>query len=171
VPARVANKRVKTPKTAAANVGGRVGGLSAATLARPVPFEACVETSDARNLLFLSGMLPVVNRKLVISGRLGKNLSLKEGQQAVRIAAFNALATARHHLGTLRRVKKLVKLTVLIATTEKFVDHAQLADAASEIFVQIFGRKAGHTRLVYGVQSLPIHAPVTVDCVFEIRPA
>jgi enamine deaminase RidA (YjgF/YER057c/UK114 family) len=137
----------------------------------PTPLGAYVESSDAGDLLFLSGMLPVVNGKLSISGRLGENLSVKEGQDAARIASLNALAVAKQHLGTLDRVKKLVKLTVLMATTEPFVDHAQVADGASKIFVQIFGPEAGHTRLVYGVQSLPIGAPVIVDCVFEIEPA
>src|SRR5438034_4280964 len=114
-------------------------------------------------------MLPVVNRKLSISGRLGENLSVKEGQEAANLASLNALAAAKQHLSTLDRLKKLVKLTVLIATTEQFADHAAVADGASNLFVQIFGRKTGHVRLVYGVQSLPIGAPVIVDTVFEIE--
>jgi hypothetical protein len=59
---------------------------------------------------------------------------------------------------------------VLMATTEEFSEHAAVADGASNLFVQIFGPEAGHTRLVYGVQSLPVGAPVIVDCVFEIKP-
>ena len=115
-------------------------------------------------------MLPVVNRKLPISGRLGDNLSVKEGQDAARVAALNALAVAKEHLGDLDRIKKLVKLTVLIATTEQFVDHAPVADGASNLFVQVLGPEAGHTRLVYGVQSLPLGAPVIVETIFEIEP-
>ena len=137
----------------------------------PTPLGAYVESSDTGNLLFLTGTLPVVNGKLAISGRLGDNLSVKEGQDAARIASLNALAVAKEHLGDLNRIKKLVKLTVLIATTGQFVDHATVADGASNLFVQIFGPEAGHTRLVYGVQSLPIGAPVIVDCIFEITPA
>src|SRR6476661_471903 len=137
----------------------------------PIPLGAYVESSAAGNLLFLSGTLPVVNRKLPISGRLGENLSVKEGQEAARIASLNALAAAKQHLGDLDRIKKLVKLTVLIATTEQFVDHAPVADGASNLFVQIFGSEAGHVRLVYGVQSLPISAPLIVDAIFEIGPA
>jgi enamine deaminase RidA (YjgF/YER057c/UK114 family) len=121
-------------------------------------------------LLFLSGTLPVANQKLVISGRLGETLSVKEGQEAARIASLNALAAAEEHLGHLDRLKKLVKLTVLMATTEQFVEHAAVADGASNLFVQIFGPGAGHVRLVYGVQSLPINAPVIVDVLFEISP-
>jgi len=115
-------------------------------------------------------MLPVFDRKLPISGRLGENLSVKEGQEAARIASLNALSAAKQHLGSLDRIKKLVKLTALIATTEQFVDHAPVADGASNLFVQIFGPEAGHTRLVYGVQSSPAGAPVIVDCIFEIKP-
>lgn len=134
----------------------------------PTPLGAYVESSDSGNLLFLSGMLPVVNRKLAISGRLGENLSVKEGQEAARIASLNVLAAAKQHLGNLDQLKKLIKLTVLMATTEQFTEHAPVADGASNLFVQIFGTGAGHVRLVYGVQSLPIAAPVIVDVIFEI---
>lgn len=136
----------------------------------PTPLGAYVESSDAGNLLFLSGTLPVLNRELALSGRLGETLSVKEGQEAARIASLNALAVAKQHLGTLNRLKKLIKLTVLMATTEQFAEHAAVADGASELFAQIFGQEAGHVRLVYGVQSLPLQAPVVVDVIFEFRP-
>src|SRR6266403_1782292 len=156
-------------KAVAGGPSSRLGDLGIVLPAPPTPLGAYVESSDAGNLLFLSGMLPVVDRKLAISGRLGENLSVKQGQEAARVASLNALAAAKQHLGTLDRLKKLVKLTVLMATTEQFVDHAPVADGASDLFVQIFGREAGHVRLVYGVQSLPVGAPVIVDTVFEIE--
>jgi len=158
-------------KTLTGGLSSRLDKLRIVLPAPPTPLGAYVESSDTENLLFLSGMLPVVNRKLSISGRLGGNLSVKEGQEAARIASLNALAAAKQHLGTLDRLKKLVKLTVLIATTEQFVDHAPVADGASNLFVEIFGPEAGHVRLVYGVQSLPISAPLIVDVIFEIGPA
>ena len=138
--------------------------------APPTPLGAYVESSDVGALLFLSGVLPVVNRTLVVAGRLGETLSVEDGREAARIAALNALAAAKQHLGDLDRVKKLVKLTVLIATSEQFAEHASVADGASELFVEIFGSEAGHVRLVYGVQSLPIGAPLVVDTMFEIVP-
>src|SRR5712671_2408234 len=149
----------------------RLAQLGIVLPAPPTPLGAYVESSDAGNLLFLSGTLPIVNRKLAISGRLGENVSVKEGQEAARIASLNALAVAKEHLGDLDQLKKLVKLTVLIATTEQFVDHAPVADGASNLFVEILGPEAGHVRLVYGVQSLPISAPLIVDVIFEIAPA
>src|SRR6266436_3931577 len=147
----------------------RLSELGIVLPAPPAPLGAYVESSDTGNLLFLSGTLPVVNGKLAIAGRLGANLSVKEGQEAARIASLNALAAAKQHLDGLDRLKKRLKLTVLIATTEQFADHAAVADGASDLFVQIFGREIGYVRLVYGVQSLPIGAPVIVDTLFEIE--
>jgi enamine deaminase RidA (YjgF/YER057c/UK114 family) len=157
-------------KPVAGGPSSRLSALGIELPRPPIPLGAYVESADVGNLLFLSGTLPVVNGKLAISGRLGENLSVKEGQEAARIASLNALAVAKQHLGDLDRLKKLVKLTVLMATTEQFTEHAQVSDGASNLFVQVFGPDAGHVRLVYGVQSLPIGAPVIVDTVFEIEP-
>ena len=164
MPAPIGNKAV------ANSPSSRLSELGITLPAPPTPLGAYVESSDTSNLLFLSGTLPVVNRKLAIAGRLGENLSVKDGQEAARIASLNALAVAKEHLGDFNRLKKLVKLTVLMATTEQFTDHAPVADGASDLFVQIFSRDAGHVRLVYGVQSLPIGTPVIVDTIFEIEP-
>jgi enamine deaminase RidA (YjgF/YER057c/UK114 family) len=152
----------------ASKPGARVRELGLVLPEPPKPLGAYVESSDTGNLLFLTGMLPVVKGKLAMTGRLGESLSVEQGQEAARIGALNALAVAKHHLGDLDRLKKLVKLTVQIVTTAQFVDHAAVADGASKLFVQIFGEQQGHTRLVYGVQSLPIGAPVIVETVFEI---
>ena len=93
----------KTP--VAGSPSSRVSELGIVLPATPTPLGAYVESSDAGNLLFLSGMLPVVDRKLAISGRLGENLSVKQGQEAARVASLNALAAAKQHLGTLDRLK------------------------------------------------------------------
>src|SRR5256885_4186332 len=164
MPARSGNKPV------AVGPNSRLSELGIALPTPPTPLGAYVESSDAGNFLFLSGMLPVVDRKLAISGRLGENLSVKQGQEAARIASLNALAAAKQHLGTLDRLKKLVKLTVLIATTEQFADHAPVADGASNLFVQIFGPEAGHARLFYGEQRLHVGAPLMLAVIFEIEP-
>jgi enamine deaminase RidA (YjgF/YER057c/UK114 family) len=152
------------------NVASRLSELGIVLPTPPVPLGAYVESSDVGNLLFLTGTLPVVNGKLAISGRLGSTLSIQQGKEAARIAALNALAIANEHLGGLDRLKKLIKLTVLMVTTEEFTGHAGVADGASDLFVQIFGQELGHTRLVYGVSSLPIGAPVITDTIFEIEP-
>ena len=155
-------------KSPVAKPGSRLRELGLVLPQAPTPLGAYVEASKVGSLLFLSGILPVVNRKLSLTGRLGENLSVEQGREAVRIAAMNALAVAQQHLGDLDRVKKLVKLSVVLATTEQFFEHAAVADGASNLFVQIFGAENGHVRAVYGVQSLPIGTPVMVEVIFEI---
>ena len=135
----------------------------------PTPLGAYIEASQIGSLLFISGTLPLVDSKLAISGRLGANLSVDQGKEAARLAALTALAAAQDYLGDLDRIKKLVKLSVLVLTTENFVEHAAVADGASDLFVQLFGAEAGHARVVYGVHSTPIGTPVIVESVFEIE--
>jgi enamine deaminase RidA (YjgF/YER057c/UK114 family) len=152
-----------------AKPGSRLRELGLVLPKPPTPLGAYVETSQVDSLLFLSGTLPIANGKLAISGRLGQNLSVEQGREAARLAALNALAAAQAHLGDLDRVKKLVKLSVLISTTEEFVEHAAVADGASDLFVQLFGAQAGHVRVVYGVHSAPIGTPVMVETIFQIE--
>ena len=149
--------------------GSRLRELGLVLPKAPSPLGAYVEASQVGSLLFISGTLPLVHRKLAISGRLGANLSVDQGREAARLAALNALAAAQEHVGDLDRLKKLVKLSVLLLTTEEFVEHAAVADGASNLFVQLFGAQAGHVRVVYGMHSAPISTPVMVETVFEIE--
>ncbi len=148
--------------------GSRLRDLGLDLPAPPSPLGAYVETSRAGSLLFVSGTLPLVDGKLAISGRIGRDLSVSQGQEAARLAALNALAAAQEYTGDLDKVKKLVKLTVQIVTTEDFTEHAPVADGASNLFVQLFGPQAGHVRVVYGVYSLPVRTPVVVETIFEL---
>ena len=149
--------------------GSRLRELGIELPKAPTPLGAYVEAVQTGSLLFLSGVLPVVNRKLSIAGRLGENLSVGQGQEAARIAAMNTLAIAQEHLGDLDRLKRLVKLSVILLTTEQFVEHATVADGASDLFVQLFGIANGHVRTVFGVQSMPIGTPVIVEVIFELE--
>ena len=97
------------------------------------------EANQVGSLLFLSGTLPIVDRKLAYTGRLGDNLSVEQGREAARLSALNALALAQGYLGDLDRVKMLVKLTVLMVTTEEFNEHPSVGDGASNLFAQFFG--------------------------------
>jgi enamine deaminase RidA (YjgF/YER057c/UK114 family) len=157
------------PDTAPAdNPGARLRKLGLILPKPPTPLGAYVEVNQVGSLLFLSGTLPIVDGKLAFTGRLGENLSVVQGQEAARLAALNALALVHDHAGGLDRVKKLVKLTVLMVTTEQFTEHATVGDGASNLFAQLFGPESGHVRVVYGVQSMPIGAPVMVETVFEV---
>lgn len=134
----------------------------------PSPFGSYVETVQTGNLLFFSGMLPVVNHKPQYVGRLGKELDAEAGRDAVRTAALNVLAAAKKHLGSLDRVTRVVRLGVFLATSGDFFDQPPVADAASDLFRDLFGADRMAVRLVIGVASLPLGMPVELDVIFEI---
>jgi enamine deaminase RidA (YjgF/YER057c/UK114 family) len=157
------------PSIPAAKPGARLRELGLVLPKPPTPLGNYVEVNRVGPLLFPSGTLPIVNGKLAFTGRLGENLSVEQGQEAARLAALNALSVVQQHLGNLDRVKKLVKLKVLMVTSEHFVEHAAVGDGASNLFAQLFGPETGHVRVVYGVQSMPLGAPVMVETVFEVE--
>jgi enamine deaminase RidA (YjgF/YER057c/UK114 family) len=132
------------------------------------PLGFYVETLQTGNLLFLSGMLPVVDHKPKYVGRLGKELDTEAGRDAAYTAALSALAAARQHLGSLDRVTRVVRFGMFIATSGDFFDQPRVADAVSDLFRDIFGIEKTATRLVIGVASLPLGMPIELDVVFEI---
>jgi len=136
--------------------------------ATPVPFGSYVETVQTGNLLFLSGMLPVVDHKPKYVGRLGKELDAEMGRDAVRTAALVALAAASEHLGSLDRITRAVRLGVFLATSGDFFDQPRVADAASDLFRDVFGADKLAVRLVIGVASLPLGMPVELELIFEV---
>jgi enamine deaminase RidA (YjgF/YER057c/UK114 family) len=136
--------------------------------AAPAPFGSYVETVQTGNLLFLSGMLPVVDHKPKYAGRLGKELDAEMGRDAVRTAALSALAAARKHLGSLDRVTRVVRLGVFMATSGDFFDQPRVADAASDLFRDVFGSDKMAVRLAIGVAGLPLGLPVELEVIFEV---
>ena len=136
--------------------------------AAPTPFGSYVEALQTGNLLFLSGMLPVVDHKPKYLGRVGKEVDVESGRDAVRTATLGALAVAKEHLGSLDRVTRVVRLGVFMATSGDFFDQPRVADAASDLFRDLFGADKMAVRLVIGVASLPLGMPVELEVIFEV---
>jgi len=134
----------------------------------PTPFGTYVEALRTGNLLYLTGMLPVVDHKPKYLGRLGKELDAEAGRAAVYTAALGALATAKDFLGSLDRVSRIVRLGVYMATHGDFFDQPRVADAASDLFRDVFGIEKASTRLVIGVASLPLGMPVELEVILEV---
>jgi enamine deaminase RidA (YjgF/YER057c/UK114 family) len=134
----------------------------------PTPLGAYVESVQAGGLLFLSGTLPVEGGALKFPGRIGEELSVEDGRQATRLAALNALALAKEHLGSLDKVRRVVRLGVFLVTAPEFREHPKVADAASELMGSVFGADKTSTRLVFGMASLPLGACVVLESIFEM---
>jgi len=136
--------------------------------AAPTPLGSYVETVQTGNLLFFSGMLPVVDHKPKYVGRLGKELDAEAGRDAAYTAALNVLAAAKEHLGSLNRVTRVVRLGVFIATSGDFFDQPRVADAASDLFRDVFGIEKTSVRQVIGIASLPLGVPIELEVIFEV---
>ena len=146
----------------------RLQGLGIQLPAAPTPYGSYVETLQTGNLLFLSGMLPVVDHKPKYLGRLGKELDAEAGRDAAYTAALSALAAAKQHLGSLNRVTRVVRLGVFMATSGDFFDQPGVADAVSDLFRDIFGSEKTAVRLVIGVASLPLGMPIELEVILEV---
>ena len=134
----------------------------------PEPFGTYAEAVQTGNLLFLTGMLPTEGRRATFTGRIGAEIDVEGGRKAARLAALNALAVARQHLGSLDKVTRIVRLGVSVATAGDVKDQPKVADGASELLQQIFGKEKNPSRLVYGVASLPLGATVELEIIFEV---
>jgi len=134
----------------------------------PQPFGTYAEAVQTGNLLFLTGMLPTEGREAKFIGHLGMELDIEAGRKAAYLATLNTLAVARQHLGSLDKVTQVVRLGVSIATSGDVRDHPKVADAASELLQNIFGKEKNPCRLVYGVASLPLGTPVELEVIFEV---
>ncbi len=136
--------------------------------APPEPFGTYAEAVQTGNLLFLTGMLPTEGRAAKFIGRVGAELDVETGRKAAYLAALNGLAVAREYLGSLDKVTRIIRLGVLVATSGDFRDQPKVADGASELLQDIFGKGKNPSRLVYGVASLPLGTPVELELIFEV---
>jgi enamine deaminase RidA (YjgF/YER057c/UK114 family) len=136
--------------------------------APPEPFGIYAEAVQAGNLLFLTGMLPTEGREAKFIGRVGAELDVEAGRAAAYLATLNALAVVRQHLGSLDEVTRIVRLGVLVATSGDVRDQPRVADGASELLQEVFGKSKNPSRLVYGVASLPLGTPVELELIFEV---
>ena len=134
----------------------------------PDPFGTYVEAVQTGNLLFLTGMLPTEGRAAKFVGRVGAELDVEAGRKAAHLAALNGLAVAKRHLGSLDKVTRIVRLGVLIAISGDVRDQPKIADAASDLLQDVFGKDKNPCRMVYGVASLPLGTPVEVELIFEV---
>jgi enamine deaminase RidA (YjgF/YER057c/UK114 family) len=152
-------------------VNNAEAGLAAAGIelpSAPAPFGPYVPAVQTGNLLFLTGMLPTVGHEPKFLGRAGRELNAEQVRSAAYAAALNVLAVARQHLGSLDKISRVVTLGVYIATAGDFSDHVTVADAASELLRETPGIDKMSSRVVSGVQSLPLGVPVELEVIFEV---
>ena len=135
-----------------------------------VPAGSYVPYVITNNLVFISGQLPFIDRKLTIKGKVGDNVSLDDAvkmSEACAKALLSQLKAACN--GNLDKVNKVVKLGGFVASAPNFTDQPKVINGASDLIVNIFGDKGKHSRFAVGVAALPLNVPVEIDGVFEIE--
>ena len=127
--------------------------------APPKPVANYVPVVRVGDLLFLSGVLPSRDGQLIMTGKLGGNLTIEPGIEASRVAVLNGLSIIRSAAGSLDRVKQIVKMVGHIASAPGFTDQPQVLNGASDLLVSLFGDAGRHARVAVGAAELPRHAP------------
>jgi enamine deaminase RidA (YjgF/YER057c/UK114 family) len=136
----------------------------------PKPVAKYKTALQVGNLLYVSGHGPAkISADAPVAGRVGADLTLEQGKEAARLVGLNILATVRSTLGSLDKVKRLVKTLGMVNAAADFREHPQVINGFSELMAQVFGEDAGvGTRSAVGMGSLPGNIPVEVECLFEV---
>ena len=134
----------------------------------PDPVGAYVAFKKINNLLFISGQLPVSSDGKITKGKIGKDLTLEEGQKASRLCVINILAQAKKAMdGNLDKIKNCIKITGFVNSTDSFIDQPKVINPASETLSAVFGENGKHARAAVSTNSLPLGAAVEIDAIFE----
>lgn len=150
------------------SVEDRIRDLGFALPPVPKPAGAYVPGVITGSLCFTSGQSGTVEGKLVYSGRLGAELGVEDGYKSAQIAALNCLAELKWLLGSLDRVKRVVKVTGFVASAPGFGQQPMVVNGASELLEDVFGDNGKHARSAIGVAELPFGAPVEIELIVEI---
>tara|TARA_B000000460_G_scaffold221362_1_gene173409 strand:+ start:10 stop:486 length:477 start_codon:yes stop_codon:yes gene_type:complete len=135
----------------------------------PDPVGAYVAFKKIGNLLYISGQLPIGPDGKITKGKIGKNLSLEDGQKASKLCVINILAQASKAMnGDLDKIKNCIKITGFVNSTDDFFDQPKVINPASETLSSVFEDKGKHTRAAISTNSLPLGAAVEIDAIFEI---
>jgi len=135
----------------------------------PDPVGAYVAYKIIGNLLFISGQLPISGDGKIIKGKIGKDLTLEDGQEASRLCVLNILAQANKALnGNIDKIKNCIKITGYVNSTDDFKDQPKVINPASETLSQIIGENGKHARAAVSTNSLPLGVAVEIDAIFEI---
>ena len=141
-------------------------GLSVPEVAKPVA--VYIPAVRSGNHVFTSGQLPMRSGELMVTGKVGGEVSEEEAVACAQQCALNAIAAVKAEIGDLDQVKRIVKVVAFVASTPDFTGQPRVANGASELFGHAFGEAGIHARSAVGVPVLPLDSPVEVELIVEI---
>ncbi len=133
------------------------------------PLAAYVPAIKTDTWVFTAGQLPISNGELVFKGKIGKDISIEDGQNAARMCALNALSAIRGVIGDLNRITQIIKVVGYVNSAPGFTQQPLVINGASEFLKEIFGDKGAHARSAVGVSELPLDAAVEVELIVSFE--
>lgn len=137
----------------------------------PAPVAAYIPTVRSGNLVYVSGQLPFVDGKLMAEGPVPSKVTLETARDCAKRCVVNGLAALQGEIGSLDRVRRVVRVGVWVASDAGFGDQPKVANGASEMLQEIFGESGRHARAAVGSIALPLNTPVEVEFLFEVEDA
>lgn len=134
----------------------------------PKPVAAYIPCRRTGNLVFVSGQIPMKDGAMIAKGSIPGQVSLEVGRECARQCVLNALAVIKGEIGSLDRVRQVVRVGVFVCSEASFVDQPKVANGASELLVEVFGEAGKHARAAVGSIALPLGAPVEVELLVEV---
>jgi len=134
----------------------------------PAPAGSYVPVVISHGFAFVAGQIPLEGGQVKFKGKVDSDISIEAGQQAARLCTINALAQLRSALGSLDRIKRVVKVTGFVSSDPSFADQTKVINGASDLLVQVFGDAGMHARAAVGVSNLPLDSAVEVEFIVEI---
>jgi enamine deaminase RidA (YjgF/YER057c/UK114 family) len=150
------------------DVEQRLRGLGIELPEPAAPVANYVPAVQTGNLVFLAGTGPLKPDGTYMTGRLGDDVSIEEGQEAARLAGIALLSALKAEIGDLNRVKRIVKVFGMVNSTADFSDQPRVMNGFSDLMVEIFGDRGRHARAVAGMTSLPLNFAVEIEMVVEV---
>lgn len=137
--------------------------------AAPKPLASYIPAIKEGNLVFTAGQLPMVDGKLMYTGKVGNEITSEDGMRAAEICLLNCLSVVKAETGSLDNIERIIKLTVFVNSADCFTAQPKVANGASDLLVKIFGEAGKHVRSAVGVNELPLDAPVEVEMIARIK--
>jgi enamine deaminase RidA (YjgF/YER057c/UK114 family) len=146
----------------------RLAGLGIILPPAPQPVASYIPVKVVGDLAWVAAQIPMQDGAVTVAGRVGREVTVDDANAGARRCALQALAALQAALGTLDRVKGIVKLDVFVASATGFTDHPKVANGASDLLVEVFGDEGRHARAAVGVPELPLGAAVEVALLVQV---
>ena len=135
----------------------------------PKPAGSYIPVVISGNIAYVSGQIPIKEGKVAFTGKIPTKQTLEDGQKAAKLCIINALAQIKNELKDLDRIKRIIRISGFVNSSEEFTKQPFVINAASNLLFEIFGEKGKHSRIAVGVASLPLDSTVEIDMIAEIE--